>query len=75
MDSNRESETMDLSFVTDLLVKEVQIPPLRQIPPSPLTPIAPHPSSAFLSAQGAGFGAQGKRPQPSTSNVLQQAPN
>jgi hypothetical protein len=27
MDINRESETMDLSFVTDLLVKEVQIPP------------------------------------------------
>ena len=40
MDSNRESETMDLSFVTDLLVKEVQIPPLQQIPPDTYKTIA-----------------------------------
>ena len=32
MDSNGESETMDLSFVTDLLLKEVQIPPLSRYP-------------------------------------------
>ena len=40
MDSNGESETMDLSFVTDLLVKEVQIPPLQQIPPDTYKTIA-----------------------------------
>jgi len=40
MDSNRESETMDLSFVTDLLVKEVQIPPLQLIPPDTYKTIA-----------------------------------
>ncbi|MGB8153531.1 MAG: hypothetical protein WCF97_06400 [Nitrososphaeraceae archaeon] len=40
MDSNRESETMDLSFVTDLLVKEVQIPLLQQMPPDTYKTIA-----------------------------------
>jgi DNA replication factor GINS len=40
MDSNGESKTMDLSYVTDLLLKEVQIPPLQQIPPDTYKTIA-----------------------------------
>ena len=35
-----ESATMDLSFVTELLLKEVQIPPLQQIPPDTYKTIA-----------------------------------
>jgi DNA replication factor GINS len=40
MDRNGESETMDLSFVTDLLLKEVQIPTLQQLPPDTYKTIA-----------------------------------
>ena len=40
IDSNGESETIDLSFVTDLLLKEVQIPPLQQISPDTYKKIA-----------------------------------
>ena len=39
-DSIGESATMDLSFVTELLLKEVQIPPLQQIPPDTYKTIA-----------------------------------
>ena len=39
-DSIGESGTMDLSFVTELLLKEVQIPPLQQIPPDTYKTIA-----------------------------------
>ena len=35
-----ESGMMDLSFVTELLLKEVQIPPLQQIPPDTYKTIA-----------------------------------
>jgi len=40
IDSNGESERIDLSFVTNLLLKEVQIPPLQQIPPDTYKKIA-----------------------------------
>ena len=39
-DSIGESGAMDLSFVTELLLKEVQIPPLQQIPPDTYKTIA-----------------------------------
>ena len=40
IDNNGESERIDLSFVTNLLLKEVQIPPLQQIPPDTYKKIA-----------------------------------
>ena len=40
IDSDGESERIDLSFVTNLLLKEVQIPPLQQIPPDTYKKIA-----------------------------------
>jgi DNA replication factor GINS len=40
IDSNGESGRIDLSYVTNLLLKEVQIPPLQQIPPDTYKKIA-----------------------------------
>ena len=40
IDSNAESGRIDLSYVTNLLLKEVQIPPLQQIPPDTYKKIA-----------------------------------
>ncbi len=40
IDKNEGSETIDLSFVTDLLLKEVQIPTLQQLSPDTYKTIA-----------------------------------